>query len=446
MILPPQDPEISFGGFLKELPEDYHERAYEFKAFTRARKLKSPAQLMQVVMQYSGIDSVLRETAGNFTLLHERITDTAIEKRLKACLPWLKALLRKMWPGMDKAAGHLRFVVVDGSTVQGPGAKGTEHRLHVMMDLLKLELLYVEVTDSHQGEGLQRYPFKEGDVVVADRGYNQPARIIELSAKGVCVVIRLTPWAMPLHWRDEEKTCPKHEGRNGQVLDIYAHLQETKADKVCLPVWLGTPEKAVEGWVHACRLPPEKAEAARRRCRQESKKTPNQKTLFLAGWVMVFTTVPPEILDTDTVLALYGLRWQVELLIKRLKSLLDVDALRTKQNSKLGQVWLHGKLLYALVLEKRARKRFGVDWARLAQETCPERSRRERPASWWRLWKIVRTELAGWIRGWQCWKEENQAACLHVMQERPRRRKLQMVPAGIQNRLQACRSLGLAEV
>ena len=69
---------LSFGGFLKELPEDYHELAYEFKAFARARKIKSPAQLMQVVMQYSGIDLVLRETAGNFTLLHERITDTAM--------------------------------------------------------------------------------------------------------------------------------------------------------------------------------------------------------------------------------------------------------------------------------------------------------------------------------------------------------------------------------
>jgi hypothetical protein len=116
---------------------------------------------------------------------------------------------------------------------------------------------------------------------------------------------------------------------------------------------------------------------------------------------------------------------------------LNVDALRTKQKSDLGQVWLHGKLLYALVMEKQARKKFGVQWARLDQE--------KRPASWWRLWKMVRTELAGWISGWQCWKEENRAACLLVMQERPRRRKLQVVPAGIQTLLQACRSLGWAE-
>jgi hypothetical protein len=35
--------------------------------------------------------------------------------------------------------------------------------------------------------------------------------------------------------------------------------------------------------------------------------------------------VPVDILDTDTIMELYSLRWQVELFIKRLKSLLDID-------------------------------------------------------------------------------------------------------------------------
>jgi hypothetical protein len=74
-----------------------------------------------------GLDQALRETAGNLTLLEERISDTAIHKRLQACLPWVKALLQRLL-GADAAPlleGNLRFVVVDGSTVQGPGATGT---------------------------------------------------------------------------------------------------------------------------------------------------------------------------------------------------------------------------------------------------------------------------------------------------------------------------------
>jgi hypothetical protein len=67
---------------------------------------------------------VLRQAAGNFTLLQERITDTAIHKRLKACGPWLKAWLQRMLPGLDKLPGQLRLVIVDGSSVQGPGARG----------------------------------------------------------------------------------------------------------------------------------------------------------------------------------------------------------------------------------------------------------------------------------------------------------------------------------
>ena len=76
MRLPFGHAETTFESFLQELPEDYWELAIEFKAFTRSRKIKTPAQLMQVVLCYCGLDEVLRETAGNFTLLEERISDT----------------------------------------------------------------------------------------------------------------------------------------------------------------------------------------------------------------------------------------------------------------------------------------------------------------------------------------------------------------------------------
>ena len=164
MSLPFGSVDTTFERFLQELPADFRELAIEFKAFTRSRKIKTPEQLLQVVLNYCGIDRVLRETAGSFTLLEERITDTAIQKRLKACAPWVKALLGRMWgaaaaPLME---GHLRFVVVDGSTVQGPGAKGTEYRLHLAVDLVRLHLLYVKVTDAGAGEACGTTPCRTG--------------------------------------------------------------------------------------------------------------------------------------------------------------------------------------------------------------------------------------------------------------------------------------------
>nr|MBS0021868.1 hypothetical protein [Gammaproteobacteria bacterium] len=126
MNLPSTNTDNAFERFLQERPQDYCDLAIGFKAFTRARKIKGPAQLLQVVLCYCGLDQALRETAGNVTLLEQRISDTAIHKRLQACLPWVKALLERML-GAETAAlmqANLRFVVVDGSTVQGRAGLG----------------------------------------------------------------------------------------------------------------------------------------------------------------------------------------------------------------------------------------------------------------------------------------------------------------------------------
>lgn len=152
MKVPARPLEIEFEQFLKELPLDYHEMADEFRAFTRSRKIKTPAQLLQIVMLYCGTDKVLRETAGVFTLLEERVTDTAIHKRLKACAPWVKALLKRMLPCEPLYPEALRILVVDGSSIQGPGAKGTDFRLHLALDLTTLTLHEIQVTSAKQGE------------------------------------------------------------------------------------------------------------------------------------------------------------------------------------------------------------------------------------------------------------------------------------------------------
>lgn len=430
MSLPFGNTDTTFERFLQELPEDYWELAIEFKAFSRARKIKSPAQLLQGVLCYCGIDQVLREVAGNLTLLEERISDTAIHKRLKACLPWVKAMLERL---MGTAAeplinGHLRFVVVDGSTVQGPGAEQTWYRLHIAVDLVKLQLIHVEVTDKHQGEQLGYYPLQEGDVVVVDRGYNQAKGLIEQADRGVSVVLRYNPHSLNVY------------DAAGEKIDLYERLRATTQTSHCIPVRVREGGAYIEGYVHACRLPPAQAAEARRRVRANAKKKGRrvqQRTVVLAEWVLIFTTLPPELLPTATVAALYRVRWQVELVIKRLKSLLDIDRLRAREHSALAELYLHGKLLYAWVLEKRARRRCGEDWNRLDQP---------RRATPWRVWKLLRQELAIAISGVCNWNLSSWQDCLEVLQERPRRRQLQILPDRVNRLIAYCQANGLSNI
>jgi hypothetical protein len=108
-----------------------------------------------------------------------------------------------------------------------------------------------------------------------------------------------------------------------------------------------------------------------------------------------------------------------QIAIKRWKSVLDVDALRAKACRPLAEVWLHGKLLYALLLERRMRRTLGDRWGRLDQE---------RVETWWRVWEMLKDALTSLITGALFWQAEAWAACLQVLAERPRRRKLQQLP------------------
>jgi len=423
--------DTTFESFLQELPEDYQAWAVEFRAFCRSCKIKTPEQLMQVVMNYCGIDAVLRDTAGHLTLLEERISDTAIHKRLKACVPWVKTLLSRMrgetfQPVLE---GRLRFLIIDGSTVQAPGAKGTDYRLHIAIDLVRLHLVHVKVTNEHEGEHLDHYPLQDGDVVVLDRGYNQAQMWIDHADRGVSLIVRYNPHGLLLY-EDE-----------GQKIEVEAVLRKATTAEVCFPVQVRSNKKEfINGDLHARRLPAAQAAQARSRARAQARKkgrTVQQRTLALAEGVLLFTTLAPEVLPTETVMALYRVRWQVELAIKRLKSLLNRDQLRAKKDSVLAELYLHGKLLYAWVIEKRFGRRCGLDWNRLNQP---------RHATPWRVIKLFQQELNSAISGVRQWDLRRWTDALKVMQERPRRRQLQTVPARVSQLIAYCQAQGLSNI
>jgi hypothetical protein len=355
----------------------------------------------------------LREVAGTFTALYEAITDQAVAERLRACGPWVQARRRRRLPlaqGDTLPAGR-RFVGIDASSLQAPGAPGTDHRLHSAMDLLSLQFLEGLVSDVHTGETLQPVPLAPGDVAGAARGYAQCQGMRAAVAQGADLIGRLHPFRVVL--RDAA----------GTPVELCVTLKRQKTETLrTLAVTLGATGGQHEGrgWVHASRVHAEQANRARHTCRQGHKKgTLSAASLLVAGWVLVCTPLAPAVLTAQTIMALSRCRWQGAIAIQRWKSVRDVDALRAKATSPLAAVWLHGTLLYALTLERRMRRQLGDSWGRLAHE---------RVGPWWRLWGMRKDELAPMITGALFWKEDAWAACLKVLAERPRRRKLQQLP------------------
>jgi hypothetical protein len=393
MPQPPQDVDTLFEDLLQDLPPETVEMAREFKAFSRARKVKTPRQLLRLVLLCCGLDKSLREVAGHFTLLVERSTDSAVAERLAACRPWVGALLARLLPHPAALPSQRRFLVLDGSGIQAPGARKTQYRLHLCMELVTLRFVSIMITDKRTGESLRHFPLGPGDVAIADRGYCHPEAIRQTVQQGAEVLLRLNPHNVPLLQPD------------GMPVDWVAALRrQAPATSCTLPVQLrAAPADPMALWVYAYRLPPAQANQARRRCRPRC--SPVRRP-----W------------PSDRV------RWQIEVAIKRWKSVLDVDLLRAHYESPLADVWLHGKLLYALLLDRRLRRTLGDGWSRLDGE---------RLATWWRPWKLLQDELAPRITGVQCWQPQRWAACVQVLVERPRRRKLQRLPLEVTLRLHA---------
>jgi len=70
--------------------------------------------------------------------------------------------------------------------------------------------------------------------------------------------------------------------------------------------------------------------------------------------VMVFTTVPASHFRTSEVLEWYRVRWQIELVYKRLETLAELGSL-PKHDDQSARAWLYGKLLIALLGQKLER-------------------------------------------------------------------------------------------
>jgi len=332
--------------------------------------------------------------------------------------------------------GSLRFIVIDGSTVQEPGATETTYRLHIAIDLINLSLRQVEITTDKIGENLDHYQLDSGDVVLIDRGYNQPKTLIPFLDRGGEIVLRYNAHSMNVYEPDADAP----DGQRMVKVDWETRLQTLKGQPGYFPVYLCRGNQRIRVFVHAIPLPAEKAEQARRQAKKRAQKkgrTASDKALYLSEWVLVLTSLPPDLLDTETASALYRVRWQVELLIKRLKSLLQVDELRARKGSQLAELYLHGKLLYAAVTEKIVQQRFPV---------VERKMDAPRQLTDWRLWQTVADDLKAGIKGCFPPRVEFTEACLRSLTERPRKRRLQALPTAAIGWIETCRRLGVSHV
>ena len=298
--------------------------------------------LLRLVFYYVAEGCSLEQAATVFAakdIVH--VTKAAVHFRLLTLAPYLACLLEQLRSAEQQQATIARLAhgfvvrVLDATSVQRPGAVGTTARVHYVIDLATLRLHDVRVTDAHGGETLTQFPVCANELWLLDRGYSNGVNVRYALSQGAHVLCRWNRGALPLFTRQ------------GGVVDPREKLSRLPAWKA--HEWSGVyiddergPRLKVR--LVGMRLGETEAQAARQRLRREMGTSLTDDQSFFCGFVLLVTTVPDTILSAKEALELYRMRWQVELYIKREKSLGGLDELPCHKPAAI-ESWLYAKLL-----------------------------------------------------------------------------------------------------
>jgi hypothetical protein len=315
------------------LPHDLEESARAMEALVRRRNIPDAAALVRLALAYAVSDLSLKDVAawaGAFDVA--RITGPGLFYRLREAETWLERLLAQT---LDReVADHpsgLRLRVVDATVINGPGAMGTQWRAHVLVDPRTGRFEAVQLTDETGGEGYARHPLEKGDVILGDRAYATARGVHAVRSRHAHVTVRLNPHTM--------RICGKTR-RKMHLLSRAGEVPQTggKDFSILIPIPPERQTKSHKPWrlEDAIAWEPARVTAGRTRTGEI---------------IWVLSTLPATDFPPLYILSLYRFRWQIELVFKRLKSLLDLDALPSRQGPT-AKSWMLAKFLAAAVAQK----------------------------------------------------------------------------------------------
>jgi hypothetical protein len=418
-------------GLVKQrLPKDLELKAMELKAWSRQRGLRCISDLLRSLLVYASLGYSFQMLGIWATLKGvANISETAWRNRLSQSAAWIDWLVRAIlqgpepdlaWPNPRQG----RIMLVDATRLKTVGGTGDDLRLHWGYDLLSGQTHQVEITDHHQAESLKHFQMQKGDIGVFDAGYPVPTTVEEAQEQGIDVVLRTT--ASHLRLETEE----------GKVINL---KEQIKHQPHSVTRRIKAKVKTKDGRRHevqlvAHRLPKEIAQEAQDRKRKQLQAKRgrhfNQELVWWAGWVLLITTLNEQEWSNEEILRLYRARWQIELIFKRLKQILDWHRISI-------QDWARARIVAQLHLIVWLVQEGVQNWLReqfqsLYQpemQACDyeleEDGTRASVLSSWRIASLSGEQVQFMLRG--TWKTSRITACLDQLRRylftRPRQKR-----------------------
>jgi len=300
----------------ERLPSTLESQARALGAFVRVRRIQSASLLLRALLCYVLSLSSLKDLSMWSRLVG--VTDGVISgqgwhKRLRQSLAWLLwlfgALLAAPPPSWSGPTSQ-RILLVDGTEVKSLGAKGELWRLHCAYNLLSGCLAWVQVTTRQVGESLGLVPVQPGDILVGDGIYSRAPQLVAVEQKGGFSLTRFSPHHLPVY-AAQAPTCS-----SAYQFDVNGWLHTLAPGVYERNALVHYEQTMLSVRVIAIVPTPEKAEALRRKKEHEARakgRKLSEQARFLAGFILLVTTLPLPQWPTALVIELYACRWHIEI-------------------------------------------------------------------------------------------------------------------------------------
>ncbi len=338
------------------LPKDWETLAREVKSIKRTPKGFNGIQnVLRTILLHVGKGYSLAETS---IRINESgigtASDVGIMKALRRSEEWLRLLCKNMYEDTNKNLplnpGGIRMRLIDGSIVKEPGKTGSQWRIHYSLSLPEMNCDHfslLPVKGNGNGESLKHYPVVKGDCLIADRGYSRAEDICYVNDHQGYSMIRLNTASLPLYQHD-------NDNKKFNLLSAVKSLSKPHESKEFKVLIKTADNQKVFGRICVIRKSDKSAEIAIKKLQRNAKKkqiTIKPETIEFAKYVIVFTTLPIDLYNTNQILEWYRVRWQIELVFKRLKSIAGLGHL-PKHDDASSRSWLYAKLLIGLLANK----------------------------------------------------------------------------------------------
>jgi hypothetical protein len=340
-----------FEQLLSLLPEGWEAKAKELGAFKRAREIKTPGELLHLVLLYLTEGKSFAGTSALIQLSGEAsLNKIAVFKRMQKCGLWLRWMCEHIY----RQAGLLvdkplwlegkNVLLVDGSEDVKCGEQKQYFMLHYSIDLFTLSEREFLITDMQTGEKLVNFKdIRTNDIVIGDRIYGTLPGIAYLMSRHAYYVLRIRAGCFSIYDRNNEKI---------DLLEQFSGLQEGETAEITGYCKINDRYEQVR--FCALRKDMDSERKGLKRLVKENQRKQGGKpvTELQQGYnkyIIVATSLGDEITAAQ-VLDLYRARWQIEIAFKRLKSIFCYNEMPARLSENI-RTWFYGKLLLAALCE-----------------------------------------------------------------------------------------------